>query len=182
MKIIFILISVFLHISLNAQVFLPSASYQNSNVLVNYWPNDQPYPGMTNYPSAAMSVPDTNVAAGWTANIPYSNYVTLEAQSSIVSISQQNLVQSNLFSFLSSYTNIGAGIIDTSNRINTMSNLWQSIKSGTNSQAQLTTIQATMAQYDYINWVYMNKIVTLLQRLFPALKQIYQPANDPVGH
>jgi hypothetical protein len=151
-------------------------------VLVNLFPDNQPAFGMTNYPTESSNTVSSNILPGWSTNVTTGQYLQWESRSIILANSQQSLQTSNLFTFLSAYTNIGSGIIDTSNRINTISNLWQSIKSGTNSTGQLTTIQATMAQYDYINWVYMNNIVTLLQRLFPALQQIYQPANDPVGH
>ena len=91
------------------------------------------------------------------------------------------LVSSNYAAWYSMYTNIPAGIADSQNRINTLSNDWNSYKSGTNTIVGTNTLVAQLFNETEYSYVYLNQIITYLSRLGPGLSQIYTPQSDPVG-
>lgn len=85
----------------------------------------------------------------------------------------------NYAAWLSLYNQIPLGISDTSNRMVTLTNLYSSWRSGTNSAAQTNAIITSVIQNDYYTWVYMNQIIKYLSKLGPGLQSIYNPASDP---
>lgn len=87
-----------------------------------------------------------------------------QVQSNIISANLQNTNLSSLPNW-SAYTNmiaqIPAGINDTSNRIVTLTGLQNSINSVTNSQTQLSTIMAQMANQLKFTYVYVSNLIVL---------------------
>lgn len=177
----------------------------SQNVLVNFYPNNQPYPGLTNWPYNDLKTNYTGSVPGWTTNMLLSDYTAYVAAlkpvydagvSNAYYVTVTANVLSNYNAWYSLYTNIPAGLTDTSNRINVFTNMSRQLtvlnaswNSGTNNAAGTNrviggiltnmVIQASQGQY---TWTYLNQIINYLSRLGPGLQQGYNPALDPVGH
>jgi hypothetical protein len=80
------------------------------------------------------------------------------------------------------YQQMPLGISDSSNQLATVSNLYSSFVSGTNTAAQTNSITASALQEDRKLWNYVNQIIIYLSRLGPGLNTLYQTTSDPVGH
>lgn len=94
----------------------------------------------------------------------------------------QWLIQQNYTAWFNVYTQMPIGIQDSSNRIATFNSLLSSWSSGTNTASQTNSIIKQTIQNQSIVMTYLNQIIGYLSRLGPGLQQVYQPANDPVGH
>jgi hypothetical protein len=171
---------------LTAQVTNQSAP---TNVLVNFYPANQPYLGLTNWPANSLPVSFSTNAPGWQTNMTLAAYealtnsqwaVYLIGQEAVVE-NQQALVMSNYSAWNALYTNIPAGIADSSNRIAAMGVIYTNLLAGTNTQAQDNAQMTQMAKQLYYSYVYLNEMIIYLSRLGPGLQGIYNPTTDPVG-
>lgn len=169
-------------------------------VLVNFYPDNTPYPGLTNYPSALSSAIDGSLAPGWATNMTPSGFAAYMAvQTPLFIAASSNYwapISANYTAWAAIYAQMPLGITDSSNRIAvftnqsaTLNSLWNSWKSGTNNAAGTNVIigstlsnLVTSAQQSVYTWTYLNQIIGYLARLGPGFQQIYQPASDPVGH
>lgn len=165
-----ILLCILFNLALNAQY-----------VLVNFYPTNQPYFGMTNYPSESSNSTSSLLVSGWASNVTVATYLTLETQSSIIQQAQANASQSNYLAWYSIYSNIPAGIIDSSNRIAAVGVIYTNLLSGTNTQAQDNAQLTQMAHQLYFTYVYLNQLIAYLSRLGPGFQQIYNPSSDPIS-
>ena len=92
-----------------------------------------------------------------------------------------NPATTNMIAWQALYNQIPLGITDTSNRMTTLTNLYSSWLSGTNSATGTNNIIKQVIQNDYYTWVYLNQLINYLSKLGPGLQTIYNPANDPTG-
>lgn len=154
------------------------------------------YIGTTNYGQTWQILPPNDVLPDqyWT-NQPLTNAHTaafslelgliqngiVAANQALLTTTNQTAASSNYAAWHSMFTNIPAGINDSSNRIAALGVIYTNLLSGTNTQAQDNAQLTQMAHQQYYSFVYLNQIIAYLSRLGPGLQQVYQPTNDPVG-
>lgn len=171
-------------------ILLICASAFSQNVLVTFWPTNQPYQGLTNWPQGAKPVSWSTNTPGWATNMTLANYSAyVAAQQPVYDAGVSNAlysanvnISSNAAAWQAMYVQIPLGISDSSNRIFTLGNLIASWNSGTNNAAGTNSIIKQTMQNVQVSYQYLNQIIVYLSRLGPGLQQVYQPANDPVGH
>ena len=105
----------------------------------------------------------------------------IAANFALLTTTNPTAASTNYAAWYSMFTNIPAGINDSSNRIAALGVIYTNLLSGTNTQAQDNAQLTQMAHQQYYSFVYLNQIIAYLSRLGPGLQQIYQPTNDPVG-
>ena len=142
----------------------------------------------TNMPENSFFTSNTNAVAGYTiydlqtwiayraANqASWDAFMTNVWPSALSNLTENLNTQnnSNYNAWLSIYTNIPAGINDSSNRIVTVTNLFTSFISGTNSAAGTNSIIKGMLQQQMYTYVYLNQIINYLSKLGPGLQQTF---------
>lgn len=88
-------------------------------------------------------------------------------------------VTSNYNAWYSIYTNIPAGMVDSSNRMAALLLNYNSFISGTNTAAGTNAIIKSVINQTYYTFVYLNQMINYLSKLGPGLQQIYNPESDP---
>lgn len=177
----------------------------SGQVLVKYFPPNQPFAGLTNYPSAVGFTRFTTNAPGWDTNMTPSAYYGLlgrvlpgyvtgavAAGATIAQAMATNpapiSLDSGVWSASSAGTNYGAwlslnaqmplGVSTFATMTNSLWGIYQSL-TPTNTLAQLTSKMQTLALDEWILATAMRNVCEYLQRMGPGLQQGYDPAKDP---
>lgn len=161
-----------------AILLLCASACLGQNILVNFWPTNQPYQGLTNWPQGVKPVSWSTNTPGWATNMTlaaYSAYVAAQqpvydAGVSNAQFNISSLNSSNYAAWISIYTNIALGVADTSNRMANVTSLTASWKSGTNSAAGTNNIITSMFSHWYYDWVYFNQVLQYLKVLGPGVQ------------
>lgn len=159
-------------------ILLVSLPLCAQNILVNFWPNNQPYQGLTNWPQGVKPVSWSTNTSGWTTNMllsDYSAYVAAQqpvydAGVSNAQFTLSSINSSNYAAWYAIYTNISTGVADTSNRMASVTSLTASWKSGTNTPAGTNNIITSMFTHWYYDWVYFNQVLQYLKVLGPGVQ------------
>ena len=154
--------------------------------LVNFYPPNQPYAGLTNYPSQIVPVTWSTNTPGWSTNMSsddYAAYVSVlvpiyataqsNAQAAVTTQSNANLARLAVL-----YSLIQQARTMTAAGQSGLTNVYMSLASGTNTTTQVVVQvnKANMIHNDQMT--IMAGVLELLQRLWPVLQQAYQPATD----
>lgn len=153
-------------------LILSSHLLSAQNLLVRFYPNNQPYQGLTNYPSEIRAVSFTTNAPGWNTNMTFAQYDLLrsasvpiyESGASNEAYTAELALKQNTDRLVQLY----AGIPSARATINSFSNA-----TNTMTTAQLTAATRQLAGYT-------EKLMEFIQRLGPVLKEMYKPEDDPV--
>ena len=167
---------------------LTIAACSAQNVLVNFYPANQPFAGLTNYPAQDLEVTWSTNSPGWATNMLDTDYAAYKAgllpayltASSNAQYQASLPVATNLANYMLLSSMIPLGLADCTTRTNTLWTEYWSFRSGTNSAAGTNAIVADVIMQCYISDIYHREILDLLSRLGPVLQQLYQPASDPV--
>lgn len=127
----------------------------------------------------------TNLVTGWDTNMTISAYKAYRASvEPSVNAWRQSLINStnalkaaNLAALVSLFGKVDNGLILTTNLFTTITNVENSLASGTNTQAQVVfRIRQLNGVVNDQNRI-VQGVLELLQRLFPPLKEIYQTSQ-----
>lgn len=140
------------------------------NILVKFYPDNQPYSGLTNYPAVTQPVSWSTNTIGWNTNMTLAAYAAYKdsfsaqyaAGESNATYQAQAALNANVARLLTLYN----GIPSARTQLRSFAN-------GTNTltTAQLTTATRQLADYT-------EKLMEFIQRLGPVLKEIYKPEQD----
>ena len=168
---------------------LSAAACFGQNVLVNFYPANQPFAGLTNYPAQTAPVAWATNSPGWATNMTTSAYATylagllpsyVAAQSNAQFQAQAPiLAASNTWATL--YSLIPVGVADMTTRTNTMFSLYASFISGTNTAAGTNAILAQECQNSFVYGIYLRNMLDLWWRMQPGANAIYSPSSDAAG-
>lgn len=140
-------------------LLLLTLSCSAQNLLVTFWPNNQPYTGLTNWPQGVKPVSFSTNAPGWTTNMTEAQYVAhVAARQAVYNTGSSNEVW-QAQKTLSDKVDVVLNKIDDLQK-------WEDI-SGTNT---LSTAQMNKA---------INDLCTAMRRLRPVIKKLCnENAND----
>lgn len=142
----------------------------SQNLLVNFWPLNQPYQGLTNWPQGVKPVSYTNIDAGWATNWTVAQFTAYKAVQQPIydaGVSNANWVASN-----SIQTNIAALQL-------AVSNLNADIPAFKNPNYSFVTNWANLQLgLMYIDTNLLH-IATVLNTLAPCLTNLYNSSLHP---
>ena len=159
----------------------------NTNRLVKFYPDNQPYVGITNYPQRIEDTDLLTTPAGWNTN--FIGRVGFEEHmagfGAVLSLARSNKVYlariqsaNNLARLLQLYDLIPAGRVICTNNAATIATIEASLASGTNTQAQVIVrirqLNGVVAEQRVIH----ANVLEYLQRLGPMLRDLYRADRD----
>jgi len=156
------------------------------NLLINFYPDNQPYPGLKGYPAQIMPVPWSTNTPGWSTNMTSTDFETYMESCRVTYLSSQSnaaatvqaKTDANLARLLVLYGVISPARNTIGANQSSLTNIYASLASGTNTTAQVVSRvnQANLLLNDQMT--IMSSILEFLQRLGPSLQSIYKPADD----
>jgi hypothetical protein len=101
-----------------------SATAFSQNLLVNFWPVNQPYPGLTNWPQGVKPVSFSTNAPGWATNMTISQFNSYKAvQQPVYDAGASNVVWSAQQTVLQDIADLQARLdANNDDRLNMMTN------------------------------------------------------------